>query len=252
MGTTTAEERHPLDNAVWWALGSRHREHSREQGRARAYRSDVSVFAAVDTFDPASWSDLAALLGPSRHAALFRGEVPSDLPAGWLVGGRIPCGQMVVEADTLRPVGPVAVRRLTPDDVPLMLDLVARTEPGPFRSRTIAMGDYDGHFEGANLVSMAGERLGFEGYTEISAVCTDPEGAGSGLGISAHPPRGRRDPRSGRAAVPPRRRETNVGARRVYEIARVRPATVGRRGPGAGPAGLRPCSDNWSTSVLCR
>ena len=150
------------------------------------------MFAAVDTFDPASWSDLAALLGPSRHAALFRGEVPSDLPSGWVVGGRIPCGQMLVEADTLRPVVPVPVRRLTPDDVPLMLDLVARTEPGPFRSRTIAMGDYYGHFEGTDLVSMAGERLGFEGYTEISAVCTDPEAQGRGLDLrspTTWPPR---------------------------------------------------------------
>ncbi len=216
MGTTTAEERHPLDNAVWWALGSRHREHSRERGRARAYRSDVSVFAAVDTFDPASWSDLAALLGPSRHAALFRGEVPSDLPAGWLVGGRIPCGQMVVEADTLRPVVPVPVRRLTPDDVPLMLDLVARTEPGPFRSRTIAMGDYYGHFEGANLVSMAGERLGFEGYTEISAVCTDPEAQGRGLGSAlTHHVAAEILARGEQPFL--HVAETNVGARRVYE-----------------------------------
>lgn len=216
MGTTTAEERHPLDNAVWWALGSRHREHSRTRGRARAYRSDVSVFAAVDTFDPASWSDLAALLGPSRHAALFRGEVPSDLPAGWLVGGRIPCGQMVVEADALRAVVPVPLRRLTPDDVPLMLDLVARTEPGPFRSRTIAMGGYYGHFEGTDLVSMAGERLGFEGYTEISAVCTDPEAQGRGLGSAlTHHVAAEILARGEQPFL--HVAETNVGARRVYE-----------------------------------
>jgi predicted GNAT family acetyltransferase len=216
VGTTTAEERHPLDNAVWWALGSRHQEHSRTRGRARAYRSDVSVFAAVDTFDPASWSDLAALLGPSRHAALFRSEVPSDLPAGWVVGGRIPCVQMLVGAETLRPVVPVPVRRLTPDDVPLMLDLVARTEPGPFRSRTIAMGDYYGHFEGANLVSMAGERLGFEGYTEISAVCTDPAAQGRGLGSAlTHHVASEILARGEQPFL--HVAETNAGARRVYE-----------------------------------
>jgi predicted GNAT family acetyltransferase len=216
VGATTAEERHPLDNAVWWALVSRHRELSRARGRARAYRSDVSVFAAVDTFDPASWSDLAALLGPSRHAALFRGEVPSDLPAGWVVVGRSPCAQMLVDAETLRPVVPVPVRRLTGDDVPLMLDLIARTEPGPFRPRTIAMGDYYGHFEGADLVSMAGERLGFEGYTEISAVCTDPEAQGRGFGSAlTHHVAAEILARGEQPFL--HVAEANVSARRVYE-----------------------------------
>ena len=113
MGNTTSEEPHPLDNAAWWALGSRHRELARGRGRARAYHGDVSVFAAVDTFDPASWADLAEVLGPSRRGALFRGEVPSDLPPGWVALGRIPCLQMVVEADALTPVASVPVRRLT-------------------------------------------------------------------------------------------------------------------------------------------
>jgi predicted GNAT family acetyltransferase len=216
MGTATAEERHPLDNAVWWALGSRHRELSRVRGGARAYRSDVSVFAAVATFDPASWSDLAALLGPSRHAALFRGEVPSDLPSGWVVVGRAPCAQMLVEADTLKRVVPVPVRRLTLDDVPLMLDLIARTEPGPFRPRTIAMGDYYGHFEGADLVAMAGERLGFEGYTEISAVCTDPGAQGRGFGSAlTHHVASEILARGEQPFL--HVAESNVGARRVYE-----------------------------------
>jgi GNAT superfamily N-acetyltransferase len=179
---TTPEELHPLDNAVWWSLDSRHQEFSRTQGRARAYSSDVSVFSAVDTFDPASWADLSAVLGPARHSALFRREVPSDLPPGWVMVGRIRCQQMVVTADALTPVGPVALRRLTLDDVPQMLSLVALTEPGPFRPGTIGMGSYFGHFEGPDLVSMAGERLGFEGHTEISAVCTRPDRQGRGLG----------------------------------------------------------------------
>jgi predicted GNAT family acetyltransferase len=182
VGVTTTESPHPLDNAVWWALQSRHQELAQARGRASAYRSDVSVFAAVDTFDPDSWADLSEVLGPSRHGALFRSEVPSDLPSGWSTVGRISCPQMLVEADALTPVAPVPVRRLTPADVPLMLHLIARTEPGPFRSGTIEMGRYYGHFEGSKLVSMAGERFGFDGYTEISAVCTDPDLQGRGFG----------------------------------------------------------------------
>jgi predicted GNAT family acetyltransferase len=62
-----------------------------------------------------------------------------------------------------------------------MLDLVARTRPGPFGSRTVEMGTYLGFVEDGVLVAMAGERLHPPGYTEISAVCTDADHRGRGL-----------------------------------------------------------------------
>jgi GNAT superfamily N-acetyltransferase len=182
VGETAQEEAHPLDNAVWWSLDTRHRDLSRARGRARAYRSDTSVFSAVEAFEEAAWTDLSELLGPSRDSVLFCADTPSDLPEGWGTARRIACQQMVVEGDALTRMAPVATRRLTPADVPQMLDLVVRTEPGPFRPNTVAMGSYYGHFEGPDLVAMAGERLGFDGYTEISAVCTDPAMQGRGLG----------------------------------------------------------------------
>jgi GNAT superfamily N-acetyltransferase len=170
-----------LDNAVWWSLTGRHHVHAEVFGRARRYRSDVSVFAAVDRFDPESWRDLAVLAGPSRLCTLFCADIPATLPAGWIVRARGLGRQMVVDADTLHPVDHVAARRLTVEDVPQMLELVAATKPGPFRPGTIALGHYYGHFDGARLVAMIGERLCPEDYTEISAVCTHPDTQGRGL-----------------------------------------------------------------------
>ncbi len=66
-------------------------------------------------------------------------------------------------------------------DVPEMLDLVARTEPGPFRPRTVELGTYLGIRYRGRLVAMAGERLRPPGWSEISAVCTDPDFRGRGL-----------------------------------------------------------------------
>lgn len=63
-----------------------------------------------------------------------------------------------------------------------MLDLVARTQPGPFLPRTHEMGTYLGIRRGGALVAMAGERLRPPGWSEISAVCTDPAHRGLGLG----------------------------------------------------------------------
>ena len=70
---------------------------------------------------------------------------------------------------------------LGPADVPEMLDLVERTRPGPFLPRTVELGTYLGIRRGGVLVAMAGERLHPPGWTEISAVCTDPDHRGEGL-----------------------------------------------------------------------
>jgi predicted GNAT family acetyltransferase len=66
-------------------------------------------------------------------------------------------------------------------DVPEMLELVRMTDPGPFFERTIELGKYVGIRRDGALVAMAGERLRFDGWTEISAVCTAPTYRGRGL-----------------------------------------------------------------------
>jgi ribosomal protein S18 acetylase RimI-like enzyme len=176
-----SETDHPLDNAVWWALGSRHVSHADSVGRARRYRHNVSVFAAVDRFDDESWEDLAALFGPLGTGSLFRASIPESLPAGWAVKARGWGRQMVVEPDRLRQTLDFDLRPLTQPDVPQMLDLVAETQPGPFRPDTIELGHYVGYFDDGRLLAMAGERLCLDGFTEISAVCTHPDGRGRGL-----------------------------------------------------------------------
>jgi predicted GNAT family acetyltransferase len=70
---------------------------------------------------------------------------------------------------------------LTKEDAPEMLALATLTEPGPFLARTPAMGTFIGIRVGGRLVAMAGERMRFPGYTEVSGVCTHPEFRGRGL-----------------------------------------------------------------------
>ncbi len=76
-----------------------------------------------------------------------------------------------------------AVHLLEPD-VPFVVPgvtLIARTDPGPYRQRTIELGTYLGIRRESALIAMAGERLHPTGWTEISAVCTDPAYRGQGL-----------------------------------------------------------------------
>ena len=70
---------------------------------------------------------------------------------------------------------------LGPADVPDMLSLAERTKPGPFLPRTIELGTYLGIRRDGELVAMAGERLRPPGWTEVSAVCTDPAWRGHGF-----------------------------------------------------------------------
>jgi predicted GNAT family acetyltransferase len=66
-------------------------------------------------------------------------------------------------------------------DVAEMMELVARTDPGPFLARTIELGDYIGIRRDGALVAMAGERFRLAEWAEISAVCTSPDHRGEGL-----------------------------------------------------------------------
>jgi predicted GNAT family acetyltransferase len=61
-----------------------------------------------------------------------------------------------------------------------MVELAELTEPGPFRKRTIELGDFFGIFEAGGLLAMAGQRLHLPQYVEVSAVCTHPEARGKG------------------------------------------------------------------------
>lgn len=165
-----------LDNPVWVSLTGAHAHLAEILGGAGRYQDEVSPFVAVaDPVDPSAWRDLERLLGPGQPFALSVITVPD----GWQVLNRIEGVQYVDTA--LRAEPDPEARPLGPADVPEMLDLVRRTEPGPFRPRTIELGAYLGIRRDGALVAMAGERMRPPGWTEISAVCTDPSVRGQGL-----------------------------------------------------------------------
>ncbi|QUD80862.1 GNAT family N-acetyltransferase [Gordonia polyisoprenivorans] len=167
-----------LDDPVRSSLTGHHRHLAQRRGRVLRYRRDVSVFAAFPLDPgPADWSDAVELFGPGGTLPIS-GSMPTP-PPGWATTMALPGVQMIARAVESAP-DPAAVI-LTDDDVPEMLDLVARTRPGPFLPRTIEMGTYLGLRHGGALIAMAGERLHPAGATEISAVCTDPAHRGRGL-----------------------------------------------------------------------
>jgi ribosomal protein S18 acetylase RimI-like enzyme len=165
-----------LENPAWAALSGPQACFAEASGDAACYTSDISPFAAVaDPADPAGWRDLATL----TDLALLTGPTVRPGP-GWEVAVSVPGVQMIGQSMT-GVQDPEAIE-LTETDVPEILDLVERAKPGPFKKRTIALGRYLGIRLNGRLVAMAGERFRLPGWTEISAVATDPDFQGRGLG----------------------------------------------------------------------
>ncbi|MEU4564161.1 GNAT family N-acetyltransferase [Actinoplanes sp. NPDC023936] len=168
-----------LDNPAWSSLAGAHARFAVTHGQAARYQSDVAPFHALaDPADPQAWDDLASLVEPGEAVTIAgAGGVAYR---GWEVAGSIP-GVQLVDVGLRASPSPDAYR-LGAGDVPEILDLIERTRPGPYLRRTVELGTYLGlrSPEGA-LIAMAGERLHPTGWTEISAVCTDPDHRGRGL-----------------------------------------------------------------------
>lgn len=165
-----------LDDPVGESLRGGHAHLARRLGRAATYLAEVSTFSALPADPgPAEWADLARLLGRGELADMF--SSPAAPPPDWEPVFVLDGLQMVWSGGGETGTGVV---ELGAEDVPEMLDLVARTRPGPFWPRTRELGAYVGIRDNGALVAMAGERLRPPGWTEISTVCTAPEARGRG------------------------------------------------------------------------
>jgi ribosomal protein S18 acetylase RimI-like enzyme len=168
-----------LDDPVGESLRGRHAHLARTLGRAATYLPGVATFSSVGAEPgPGEWADLARLLGPGEFADMF--SCPATPPSDWAPVFVLEGRQMIWPGDSDHPHRDSGVAELGADDVPEMLDLVARTRPGPFWPRTRELGTYLGVRDNGRVVAMAGERLRPPGWTEISTVCTAPEARGRG------------------------------------------------------------------------
>lgn len=140
--------------------------------------ADVAPFLALPSkASETDWRDAIELVPAGTAAATVHDGSP--LPESFKVTHTFELVQMIGE-DVRGTHDPEALT-LGPADVPEMLELVRLTEPGPFFERTIELGKYVGIRRDGVLAAMAGERLHFDGWTEISAVCTAPTYRGHGL-----------------------------------------------------------------------
>ncbi|HEY1577756.1 MAG TPA: GNAT family N-acetyltransferase [Terracidiphilus sp.] len=172
-----------LDNPILNSLQTEHRTFALSEGSARCYLPTIGPLSGVPDQSGESYYALSVLSGRGGILALFLPDPPAP-PFGWSLfrGGNLI--QMICRVpslvETRNFAAGVKLRRLGANDVPAMIELATLTEPGPFRERTIELGNFYGIFEGDRLLAMTGQRMRIPGFVEVSAVCTHPEVRGRG------------------------------------------------------------------------
>jgi predicted GNAT family acetyltransferase len=170
---------HPLDRPVWASLTTQHASFSEGNTLARRFARDVNLFASACDDTPAAVAALAVLVQPGETVVLL--QVPKIVIPPGLVEAKASQGVQMVATRRMMLEATSDMLTLTDEDAPEMLELATLTEPGPFLARTHTMGTFLGIRIGGRLAAMAGERMRFPGYTEVSGVCTHPEFRGRGL-----------------------------------------------------------------------
>ena len=167
----------PLDNPFWSALQSRHRHLAQCSGEAARYPPEYAPFLGVAHAD-VNAAALAALVQPGESVYLI-GVAPAHMPDDWALEAFRPLGQMICAKPIPVIDGPEAVE-LSQAHRADVLALTALVYPHYFRERTVELGRYFGIYENGRLAAMVGERLGMDGYQEMSAICTHPDFSGRG------------------------------------------------------------------------
>jgi predicted GNAT family acetyltransferase len=171
-----------LERPPWSALTTIHSNFALGGDLARRYPATIAPMAGIREMSDASLNALAALMSPGDVVGLF-GPEPVSKAGDLLVMGHKHIDQMTCARQDDSPHSGY-ITELTPADVPDMLHLVELTKPGPFSAGATVLGTYLGIRYAGKLIAMAGERMRFDGFTEISAVCTHPGYRGCGYASS--------------------------------------------------------------------
>ena len=163
-----------LDTPVWWCLTTRQAHLALGDARVRRYPPEFSPIAGFPATGSPSVEALEHLVEVGDDIGAIGPRVPA-LSTNWETVLETQLAQMIrIERKPL-PEGDVESVALGGSDVADMLALVEITHPGPFRQRTIELGNFIGIRDKGRLVAMAGERMWVANCREVSGICTHPD-----------------------------------------------------------------------------
>lgn len=169
---------HLLTNPVFNGLTSGNSHLANGTSQVKYFDAEVSPLIGLKEYSEKNFDTLYHLITEDRVLATVTAfEV--NIPPQWKLLRHIKILQMVFNGE----VPQATQTQYTPlqkQHVPAMLALTKLTNPGPFAPRTIDFCNYEGIFNGSDLIAMAGQRTRPLPYIEVSAVCTHPSHHGKG------------------------------------------------------------------------
>jgi ribosomal protein S18 acetylase RimI-like enzyme len=171
---------HPLDNPVWSALSGRQQRFNIGDEQLKYFSADVASFVGLKNWDASDLRALEERLPAGRTFSIPLSK-PVIIPDCFEVLFEIPLYQMVCSSLNRQTLPNMPLQKLGKKHLQQMLDLTALTKPGPFYEHTMDFGNYYGIMDGPNLLAMTGERMKAKGFTEVSAICTQPDQMGKGF-----------------------------------------------------------------------
>ena len=164
-----------LDNPAWYALTEIQKHFAIGGNELKCYRKNIVDFAAYHSSEKNILNGLDELYEPNEFFFII-GELPA-LPFNYIIESILPCLQMICFS-SISITPEATIKKMDDEDEEEMTALINLVQPGYYKPDTRLMGDYYGIRINNQLVSLAGERIRMNGFTEISAVVTHPDFTG--------------------------------------------------------------------------
>jgi ribosomal protein S18 acetylase RimI-like enzyme len=169
-------EENKLDNPVWNSLSESHEKFALDYNGTQFYDPDYCPFGGFLDFD--STLESAEKYSLLAENFFIVGEKPKIADTLKIVKELV-CLQMIIR-EKIQISYNNDIIKLTEEHKEELFDLVNLVQPGYFKTKTFLLGNYYGIFNDKKLVSIAGERMKMNNYTEVSAIVTHPEYTGNG------------------------------------------------------------------------
>jgi GNAT superfamily N-acetyltransferase len=166
---------HKLNNPAWYSLAETHQHFAIGNDEIKRYEKNIAPFVACHSDKKDVLARLDQWISPGEFFFII-GDLP-PLPSNYITESRLLCVQMICTA-SISAASTGTIEELSKADDEQMISLINLVQPGYYNPATRLMGDYYGIRCHGQLVSMAGERMRMDGFTEISAVVTHPEFTG--------------------------------------------------------------------------
>lgn len=167
-----------LNNPVFNGLISGNSHLANGNSEVKFFDKEVSPLIGLKEYSEKYFDTLYHLITEERVLATVT-AFNVNIPQQWKIIRHIKILQMVFDG-VIPQTAAEQFTHLQRQHVPAMLALTQLTNPGPFASRTIDFGNYEGIFNNGELIAMAGQRTQPLPYIEVSAVCTHPDHHGKG------------------------------------------------------------------------